>query len=274
MRLVEVSSGEWRGLFIEEFADSELVGLFGEDEFPASSFLGKVEVVASNIAPTYRLALADGREFFAKSFSRPPIISMIKSRFAPVGAARSWKAATVAGETGIPTPRPVALMERRTLGMAIRGVFISEAMPNALGQNLEHYFRENFDTPRLTRELILEKREIIKKIAAMFRAAHAQDRIYFPDFHPHNMVIQKPPEGGTSLYLVDFDEVRFKVRRDDRMKNLSSLGRNADKIVARMKHKSITTGDRLRFLRAYLGDPARDEVEELAAEIVRNWNLK
>ena len=87
---------------------------------------------------------------------------------------------------------------------------------------------------------------------------------------------KKNPDGIIRLFMVDFDEVRFDVRRKDRMKNLSSLGRNADKINKRMTNPLITTGDRIRFIKAYLGPEraTRENTQALWKDILKNWNLK
>jgi len=277
--VLRVSMGKWRGFMAAELVCTDLLKLFYGHDFPARDFPGEVEAVASNIGGTFRVSLPgpDGeRRFYAKSFLSRPWLEAVKGAFTPVEAARSWKAAWIMMEEGIPTPRPVALMEQKILGITTRSVFITEAIDHAKGENLEMHLRENFDLSPLPKEQVREKREIIRKIGEMFRTVHGQDRIYFPDFHPHNMVCQKTPSGQVSLFLVDFDEVRFKFRKDDRMKNLSSLGRNAVKIQKRLERGSITTTDKMRFIKAYLG-PGKDgprQTRRLCEEIVRNWNLK
>ncbi len=271
--------GKWTGRIVADRADSDLLKLFAAADFPAPDFPGEVKVTASNIGGTYRVRMPDAQGeavFYAKYFTAPSWLDSLKTLVAPSPAARSWQAAWTTLAAGVPTPRPVALMELKSRGLVAKSVFINEAVPYACDENLEMYFRHNFDLAPLTSSQILEKRAIIKLIGQMFQKAHAQDQIYFPDFHPHNMVLQKAPGEPIRLYLVDFDEVRFVVRRDDRMKNLSSLGRNADKIIKRMERPAITTGDRLRFIKAYLG-PGQDDpeaTERLKAEIVKNWNLK
>ncbi len=276
-KVVPVKRGRWGGLVVSPYKGSGLLDLF-DHSFPSQSFPGQVTLVASNIASSYRIRLKGPRghiDLFAKSFSAD-FKSRLKNLKKPMNADRSWKASWIMINTGLPTPRPVAIMKRRSMGLVKQSVFVSETIKGALDENLEIYFRNNFDLPGLTRELIREKREIIKAIGQIYRKAHSQNRVYLPDFHPHNMVIEKDSSGKPMLYLVDFDEVRFKVRKLDPIKNLSSLGRNADKIIKKMNHKSITTGDRLRFIKSYLG-PGKDSPEktsEMARLIIANWNLK
>jgi Ser/Thr protein kinase RdoA (MazF antagonist) len=160
--------------------------------------------------------------------------------------------------------------------MRHRSVYISAAIPRARDENLEYYFRHHFDLAPLPRERVKEKRALLEALAELFRLVHGQDRLYFPDLHPHNLVLAPDEEGRPRLYLVDFDEVRFRVRARDRMKNLASLGRNADKIAGRMARPGLTQLDRLRFLRSYLGERGclPGALQSLWREVLANWNLK
>jgi hypothetical protein len=263
VKVEPVRFGPWRGRLVRPEAGAELERLFGAREFPAPGFAGRAEVVASNIGRTYRLMLPGAGQpvWFAKDFTGPE-------------AARTWRAVLTAREAGLPTPAPVALLWRRSWGLTRRSVVVTEAVPNARDQNLEYYFRNNFDLHPLPRPRVREKRVIIGLLGDLFRRVHAQDRIYFPDFHPHNLVLHQDGEGRPALALVDFDEVRFKVRPDDRMKNLASLERNADKINKRMRHPAITGRDRVRFLQAYLHTSDRETVRRLAERIRANRDLK
>jgi hypothetical protein len=278
-QILPVRTRSWQGFMVKDLAGSDLIKLFSGPEFPAPEFTGRVEEFHRNIGATYKIFLSREDEqptFYAKSFFKTGIIKGVKSRFDLTDAARSWRASQLMVEHGIPTPRPVAFMEQKVLGLRTKSVFVSDAVPDCRDRNLQQYFVENFDLSPLPRELIMEKREIIVKIAEIFRKAHAQESLYFPDFHPHNMVLRKSPGQPLHLFLVDFDEVKFKVIKDDRLKNLTSLGRNADKIRKKMKHHVITTGDALRFLKAYLGPKggSREEVHALWREILTNWTLR
>ena len=275
--LVKVRQNGWQGFLCRGYAECGLLELFSDDDFPAAGFKGKVEQKASNIGATYLVETpANGRRFYVKYFCTAGVYNALKSLFTPTGGMRSWKAAWVLFEVGVPAPEPAALLEKRFMGTRTRSVFISKAIPHAQDDNLEMYFRNNFDSEKLTREQVREKREIIKLVADVFRKAHSQDKVYFPDFHPHNMVLQKDPAGQKAIYMTDFDEVRFEVRKNDRMKNLSSLGRNADKINKRMERPAITTGDRVRFIKHYLGpeNDDRESIRKLWHEILDNWELK
>ena len=82
-------------------------------------------------------------------------------------------------------------------------------------------------------------------------------------------------DGALRLWLTDFDEVLFRVRPGDIIRNLTSLGRNSVKVQKKMTAGRITTGDRLRFLRRYLEPGAsRDQVQRLWREVSDNWELR
>ena len=210
---------------------------------------------------------------FAKHFIHPPLVALA-SLWRETGAARSWRAATIMAEEKIPGPRPVAVMTRQAAGLTVESVFISEAIRDPLDRDLERWFLARFDRPDLGPDLLREKREVIDRLADLFRAAHGQTRIYFPDFHPHNMVANRV-DGALRLWLTDFDEVLFRVRPGDIIRNLTSLGRNSVKVQKKMTAGRITTGDRLRFLRRYLEPGAsRDQVQRLWREVSDNWELR
>ncbi|MFO8058715.1 MAG: lipopolysaccharide kinase InaA family protein [bacterium] len=270
----------WEGLLAPEH-EKDLVKLFSADKFPSAGFEGLVEEFHSNVGRTFRVYLcreSASPDFYAKSFEVEGILQVLKSVFVLSAAARSWKAARVLSESGIAVPRPVAFAERKKLGRRAESVIISEAVAGSEGMNLQNYFIKHFDQKPLSRERLREKRLILQKLAELYSLAHSQDTIYLPDFHPHNMLWQKRGEGDYSLYLVDFDEVNFRVRKNDRLKNLASLCRNADKIVKKMDHNVITTGDRLRFLRHYLEDLGEKEgtadLEELWKKVLDNLYLR
>ncbi len=271
--------GNWRGRIIKEYADTELVKLFEADDFPASTFGGHIETIRTHLATLYKLSLnVNGQErvFYAKSFEKPAPRDALKSVFEPTDAARSWKASRIMTGIGMATPGPVALFEQKVMGLRTKSVFINEAIPHTLDASLDKYFRGNFDMQPLPLELLREKRQLIRLLGEMYYKAHAQDGLYFPDFHPHNMLLRKSGSGKIEIFMVDFDEVRFKVRKKDRLKNLTSLGRNVSKLEKKMTHQVLTTGDRLRFIKAYLG-PAKDTRENreaLCKDIMQNWNMK
>lgn len=268
-----VTAGRFSGLMSPDFIAAGLPRLFESDRFPGSGF--ETERVHGNIGATWRISSpALPCPLFAKHFIHPPLVAL-RSLFRETGAERSWRAATTMAEEQISGPRPVAVMTRKVAGLTAESVFISAAIPEPLDRDLERWFRARFDRTNLGPELLAEKREAIDRLADLFRAAHAQSRLYFPDFHPHNMVVTREA-GRLRLWLVDFDEVNFRVRPGDVIKNLASLGRNSVKMQKKMTGGGrITTGDRLRFLRRYLGpDATRDSVHRLWREVLDNWERR
>ena len=269
---IAVRAGRFEGLMLLAYAQAGLPRLF-EGDFPAPGFTA--ERIHGNIGATWRISSPDlPATVFAKHFVHPPLVAAA-SLWREIGAERSWRAATIMAEERIPGPRPVAVMTRQTAGLKVESVFVSEAIPGPLDRDLERWYRARFDRPDLGPELLHEKREVIERLADLFRAAHAQSRIYFPDFHPHNMVASRP-DGALRLWLVDFDEVLFRARPDDALRNLVSLGRNSVKAQNKMTGGGrITTSDRLRFLYRYAGpDATREQVHRLWREVRDNWELR
>jgi len=274
--VVPVEVGRWKGEAVESHADSSVLSIFEGNKFPSPGFKGDVELVAHNIGSTYRVTLPGSPEnvYYVKHFFMHRRGKGKLRDFIPDQGMRSWKASLAAMAEDIPCPTPVCELSKKTMGIVTASVFICEEIKGGLSENLEMHFRNCFDFPSLTPEQLHEKREIVSLLADLFKSVHDQDSIYFPDFHPHNMVYRRGEAGG-ELFMVDFDEVRFGLRDDDKLKNLSSLGRNADKIIKKMEHRAITTGDRVRFMERYLGEGASSEdLHKLWKKILDNWNLK
>ncbi len=271
-----LSIGKWSGKIISKYENSELLSLFSSDVFPSQDFPGQIENIHSNIGKTFKAKVSDGAVLFGKRFEQRKFEKAINSLFVPMEAARSWKASWLLLKNGISTPPPIAVMEQKRLGMNSKTVFIARAIPHTPSKSLITFCQETFDHSPLPMEKVREKRLLINMLAEFYKKVHQKNAVYFPDFHPHNFVLEKTPDGRHKLYIVDFDEVNFKIRKDDVMKNLSSLGRNTDKVMKKSKHQFITTGDRLRFIKAYLGDGKNDRAssQKLWKNIIKNYQLK
>jgi Lipopolysaccharide kinase (Kdo/WaaP) family len=273
---VDLTIGKWRGKILSEYEDYELISLFASDDFPSQEFPGKIEFVHSNIGQSFKATTTDGVSFFVKSFDKRKVKDALKSLYIPMEAARSWKASWVLEKAGIAAPAPVGVMEQKQLGTNKKTVYIARNIVNAQSKNLRTYFDECFDQANPDMDKVHEKRLLIKMLGDFYRQVHQKSVIYFPDFHPHNFVLGKDPKGKFKLYIVDFDEVKFNIRNNDIMKNLSSLGRNVDKNMKKSKRPYITTGDRLRFIKAYLGEGKnyRAACQKLWKDIIINYQLK
>jgi len=273
---IEFKKCGWEGLIAPEYEQC-LKALFSSDVFPSPDFDGNVMAVHSNVGRTYRIFLrpgAPGPDLYAKSFQAKNALHFIENKFVLSSAYRSWKAAHLLSESGALIPRPVAFAQKNKWGFRRNSVFISQAINGAEDENLQSHIVKNFDQKPLPKERAREKRRVIEKLAELYRLVHTQDRVYLPDFHPHNMLWKKE-DGDYCLYLMDFDEVKFRARKNDRLKNLASMCRNADKIVKKMDNNIITTTDRIRFLSHYLGpDQNQGDLQELWKKVVENWYLK
>lgn len=192
---------------------------------------------------TTRIVLSDahGREhvFFLKRHTRPPwkeyLKPLLRLTWPILGARNEWNAILKFHAAGIPTMVPAALGESGgnsfLLTAAIEGCRkLSEPAPS----------HRRIDGPHARSEM----RPILRAIARAARTMHDHG-LHHQDFYlGHLMVpVHGPPE---PLYVIDLGRVRHSARLSSRwiVKDLAQLNYSA---------RDATRGERLRFLREYLG---------------------
>lgn len=153
---------------------------------------------------------------------------------------RGWITGNGLIARGIPTPQPIALIERKLLGLVRNNILITEYIEGALVVN--DYISKHFNKG-LNLEMIKKKRLFIEALARLVRSFH-DTGIYHADLSGRNILVKEGQQGNWEMFIIDLDAVslwmRPTVRR--RLKNLSQINDCPD---------CITNTDRMRFFRIY-----------------------
>jgi hypothetical protein len=144
-------------------------------------------------------------------------------------------------ERDVPTPRPLAMIQRRGLGSTsyLATQWIAGSM------NLHLYLWDLAKRPSEERRRRL--RQAGASVARVLRAMHAAGCAN-RDLKALNLVVVERDD-RVDAWLVDLDGIRLQrnVSRGERARNLARLATSLD------MHPWLTRTDRLRFLLAYLG---------------------
>jgi tRNA A-37 threonylcarbamoyl transferase component Bud32 len=180
-----------------------------------------------------RLAFG-GQALCVKEYRPCGVLDRVKDSFRGSRGRAAWQAAAELARRGVPTPEPVALLERgKTSYLVTR--FVGGSLP------LDRILCERFSKPLSTAELAA-KRAMVRQLAQWLRRVHDLG-IYHDDWSTKNILVAEG-SGRWSFYFLDLESVapgkRLTYRR--RVKN---LGQISDAPLG------VTRTDRMRFLVAY-----------------------
>jgi hypothetical protein len=188
-----------------------------------------------------------GGRVVLKRFRWDGIVRFLEAMALGSSAARVWRAAALMRGAGFAVPEPLAALEDRRLGVALRSCAVSRFVE---GQALDVLWRARAGAAR---------RALTVAFADWLRRLHAAG-IYPQDLRAANVLVaaENPP----AFVLVDLDRVR-------RYRRLSWRRRRKNVVQV---HRSVGRGaprrESLRFLRRYLDDPPAAELRRVAAEVV------
>jgi serine/threonine protein kinase len=167
-------------------------------------------------------------------------------------ALRSWINGHVFLDRGLPTARPLAVLQWRHGGFVFDSYLLTEKLDGAM--DLRTY------VDQLPRARSAQHRNLIESVAGLIRGLHDRG-LSHRDLKAANVLIvtepgdrQAAPELALPfrqfprLYLIDLVGVerRGKLRRARKVQNLARLH------VSFHHHPRVTRSDKLRFLRSYL----------------------
>jgi len=181
-----------------------------------------------------------------KRFREHTVARVLETVALGSSAHRVWRAATLMRDAGFAVPEPIAALEHRRFGIALRSCAIARFVD---GPPLDEVWRSRSGAARTMLTLAF---------ADYLRRLHAAG-LYPQDLRAANVLVtaENPP----AFVLVDLD----RVRRYGRL----SWRRRRKNVV--QVHRSVGRGaprrESLRFLQRYLGDPSAAELRRVAAEI-------
>jgi tRNA A-37 threonylcarbamoyl transferase component Bud32 len=176
-----------------------------------------------------------GKKLSVKDYRPITIWDGFRENFRRSKGLKAWIAGHGLRVRGIPSLKPLGLMERRNWFGLKESFFLMEV--KEAGLELDRYILRNLGDYR-------ERRIFVKAFAQWLSQSH-QMGIYHRDMKTCNILVSKEGKAWV-FYLLDLEDVRLdrKVREKDLFKNLLQLNTSTPKI--------ITTTDRLRFFREYL----------------------
>lgn len=172
-------------------------------------------------------------------------------------AARELKAAVLIARKGIPTTLPVAMGEKGSFGFVKESYVVLEKLKEC--RDLSSYFLKDYPVNQSSKSL-LEKWTILKELGRLASRVF-QEGVFQSDFSLNNFLLTKNKTEGIKLYLTDFEKITIKKRLSINQKRrcLAKLNRVG---------REISTADRLRFLKSYVGsDASREQILLLAKTI-------
>ena len=145
------------------------------------------------------------REVVLKRFL-PRGVDRLKTFFLPSKPLKAWRGARALVECGIPTPRPLAWLERRRRGTTAEGYFLAEKEQDA------REVRELLRVPEGDR---LDT--VLRSLARFVRTCHDRGVLH-RDLSDGNVLAAEDGRGGYDFLLLDTN----RVRRRKRVKGLSA----------------------------------------------------
>ncbi len=128
------------------------------------------------------------RQLIWKRFNRVHWTDPLANLFRPSPALRSYRMGHSLRWRGLPTPRPLLLLQRRWWGMPAEGYLLTEKLPDA--RQLHGYLRNLEQAPADARRSRL--RQIIPHLARLIAALH-QRRIAHNDLKAANLLVSSEP---------------------------------------------------------------------------------
>jgi tRNA A-37 threonylcarbamoyl transferase component Bud32 len=164
---------------------------------------------------------------------RDPWLALLR----PTKALRSWISGQGLRERCLPTPRPLAILHRRRLGLRRDGYLLMEKVENA--RDLQAYVKDLERMP--IRDCIHDKRQRINQVARLVRELHRR-HLSHRDLKAANVLLTE-----AECWMIDLVGIVrcSRLYRSRRVQNLARLH------ASFYQNRVLTLSDKVRFLRAY-----------------------
>jgi tRNA A-37 threonylcarbamoyl transferase component Bud32 len=177
----------------------------------------------------------EGERISLKQFCYPHSWGRVKEYFRHSKGLKSWIAANGMRSRGVPSLKPLALVERKDWTGPKESFLFMEAPVK--GQEMDRYILKGF-------EGVNRKRFFIKTFARWLDGLHKMS-LYHSDMKTCNILVLENGETW-DFRLLDFEDIRMdeKMNRRKLYRNFLQLNTSTPKVITKV--------DRLRFFREYL----------------------
>jgi len=188
-------------------------------------------------SPEVAVSILDnrGEKICLKQFCYPHFRDRLKEHFRRSKGIKSWVAANGMRARGLPSLKPLALVERKSWMGLKESVLFMEAL--AEDQEMDRYVLKGFGN-------FNKKRRFIKTFARWLESLHKMD-LYHKDMKTCNILVAERGETW-NFHLLDFEDILTdeKVNRKKLFRNFLQLNTSTPKVMTR--------SDRFRFFKEYL----------------------
>ena len=176
-----------------------------------------------------------GEKICLKQFCYPHFWGRMKEHFRRSKGLKSWIAANGIRARGMPSLKPLALVERKNWIGLEESILFMEALVN--DQEMDRYILKGFED-------LNKKRVFIKTFARWLDGLHKMS-VYHKDMKTCNILVSERGETW-DFYLLDFEDLLMgeKVNRKKLFRNFLQLNTSTPKVMTKV--------DRFRFFKEYL----------------------
>jgi len=176
-----------------------------------------------------------GEKICLKQFCYPHFWGRMKEHFRRSKGLKSWMAANGMRARGMPSLKPLALVERKNWIGLKESILFMEALAN--DQEMDRYILKGFED-------LNKKRVFIKTFAHWLDGLHRMS-VYHKDMKTCNILVSERGETW-DFHLLDFEDLLMgeKVNRKKLFRNFLQLNTSTPKVMTKV--------DRFRFFKEYL----------------------
>ena len=210
-------------------------------------------IVKDSLTSTVGSVALPDKQVFVKRYNLQGPVYAFKNIFRASRARRGWKAGNSCVMRGIGVALPLAYFERRRFRILRESYLLTAGLTrNELSQVAARRCGD-----------LGAKRGLIGQLARQLKRMHDRG-VAHRDLKAENIIAQDCGGGRYKFFIVDFDGISFgAVSRRVRAKNLARLARALAKIVP------LTSGDRLRLVKNYLGERHSARWREMYRDLLR-----
>ena len=176
-----------------------------------------------------------GRKLSIKHYHPLTFWDRFKEHFRYSKGMKAWVGGNGLSVRGIPSLKPLGLVERRNWSGLHESSFLMEVSDRA--EELDRYILKNLSDFKVRRGFV--------KAFATWLSHYHQLNLYHQDMKTCNIIISKAGEAW-NFFLLDLEDVRLDEKVGEKQVFRSFLQLNTS------TPKMVTTADRFRFFRAYL----------------------